>query len=244
LFLAVFAGLFLPSCTHESMIVVDPSPIDTTGNPTDTIVNPIDTSTGIPCDVNLVYFSKDILPLLKSNCAKSGCHDAITHKEGIVLDSYQNVMGSDVIKPFDIDDSDLFEAITESDADKRMPPAPNQKLNGDQISLIARWILQGAKDLTCDEGAGQCVTTGISYSGFVAPLLSTYCVGCHSGGAPSGGISLTTHADVQAIALSGRLYGAMSWSPGFQQMPRGSAKLPQCTIDKIKGWIDDGAPNN
>jgi hypothetical protein len=110
--------------------------------------------------------------------------------------------------------------------------------------MIAKWILQGAKDLTCDENAGQCVTTNVTYSGFVAPVLLTYCVGCHSGGAPSGNIYLTTHASVQSLALSGRLHGAISWAAGFPKMPQGSARLPQCTIDKIKGWIDDGALNN
>ena len=74
--LAGLVALFLPSCVHEP--VIDPNnPIDTTDNPIDTIDNPIDTTpTGTPCDPDVVYFSKDILPLLRSNCAKSGCHDA------------------------------------------------------------------------------------------------------------------------------------------------------------------------
>ncbi|HZV71293.1 MAG TPA: c-type cytochrome domain-containing protein [Saprospiraceae bacterium] len=243
LILSGLTVLFVPSCVHESLI--DPTPIDTTGNPIDTIENPADTTpTGTPCDPNVVYFGKDILPLLRSNCAKSGCHDAITHEEGIMLDSYEHVMGSDVIKPFDLHDSDLHEAITEDDNDKIMPPPPNQKLSGAQILLISKWILQGAKDLTCDEGVGLCVTTNVSYSGFVAPLLTTYCVGCHSGGAPSGGITLNTYNGVKAVAQSGKLHGAISWSTGFQKMPQGGAKLAQCNIDKIKGWIDEGALNN
>jgi hypothetical protein len=57
-FLTIFMALLLPSCTHESLIPVDPNPIDTTGNPIDTTGNPIDTSTGTPCDTNVVYFSK------------------------------------------------------------------------------------------------------------------------------------------------------------------------------------------
>lgn len=243
-FLAGYTVVFLPSCTHDSMVVIDPDPIDTNGNPSDTTGNPIDTTAGTPCDTNLVYFSTDILPLLKSNCAKSGCHDAITHEEGIVLDNYQNVMGSEVIKPYDIHDSDLYEAVSENDFDDRMPPSPNTGLSGDQISLIAKWIMQGAKDITCNASAGQCVTANVTYSGFVAPLLATYCVGCHSGGAPSGGITLNTYAGVKAVSTTGRLYGAITWAAGFQQMPRGSNQLSQCHIDKIKGWIDDGSPNN
>jgi mono/diheme cytochrome c family protein len=92
--------------------------------------------------------------------------------------------------------------------------------------------------------AGQCDTTGITYSGFVAPLLTTYCVGCHSGGAPSGNIVLNLHAGVQTVALNGRLIGAITWANGFQQMPRGSGKLSDCNIQKIKAWINNGALNN
>lgn len=237
-----FAVLLISACSHDPVGPIDPGPDP---DPIDTTENPIDTTdTGIPCDPSVVYFDKEILPILKSNCAKSGCHDAITHEEDIILDSYENVMNSDVVEAFDLNDSDLFEMITESDPDDRMPPPPNARLTADQINAIATWILQGAKDLTCDDNVGNCDVTNVSFSGFVQPILTTNCVGCHSGGAPSGGITLNTHAGIQSVALSGRLYGAISHSTGFQPMPRGSAKLAQCTIDKIKSWIDEGAQNN
>src|SRR5687767_10540913 len=156
--LICFIVFALPSCVHEPIVgPVDPGPDP---DPIDTTENPIDTTTpGTPCDPNVVYFNMQILPLLKSNCAKSGCHDAITHEEDIILDSYQNVMASDVVRPYDLNDSEMFEMITESDPEERMPPPPNQRLNADQINLIAQWILQGAKDLTCDENPTGCNTT-------------------------------------------------------------------------------------
>lgn len=227
----------LPGCVHDPFDPVNPDPTDTTEQP-------IDTMTGIPCDPNLVYFEFEILPILKSNCAKSGCHDAASHQDGIVLDNYANVIASDVIDPFDLDGSDLYEVITENDPDKRMPQPPNARLTPDQISLIAQWIQQGAQNLECDPNAGVCDTLSVTYSGVIAPLLTTYCVGCHSGGAPSGNILLNTHSGVQTVAMNGRLLGAITWAPGFQQMPRGSSKLSDCHIAKIKAWIEDGAPNN
>lgn len=198
----------------------------------------------VPCDPDLVYFERDILPILKSNCAKSGCHDAASHEEGIILDNFQNVISSGVVKPFDLNDSEMFEVITETDPDKIMPEPPNQKLSADQIALISKWITQGAKALTCDEPEGPCITDNISYSGFVAPLLTTNCIGCHSGGTPSGNIVLNSHSAVQTVALNGRLLGAITWANGFQQMPQGSGKLSDCNIEKIKAWINNGAPNN
>jgi hypothetical protein len=239
--LAGFLILLFPSCVHEPFATIDPDPGDTTQNPMDTTA--IDTFSGLPCDPEVIYFTRDVLPILRSNCAKSGCHDAVTKEEDIILDSYEHVMASDVIRPFNLNNSDLYEVITETDPDKRMPQPPNQKLTTEQITVIAKWILQGAKNLTCDE-VGACNTTDVSYSGFVAPLLTTYCVGCHSGGAPSGNIVLNSHAGIQTVALNGRLQGAITWAAGYQQMPRGSGKLSSCNIDKIISWINDGAQNN
>jgi mono/diheme cytochrome c family protein len=242
LLLIGFLFILLTACEHDPIA----GPVDPDPDPNDTIDNPIDTTEeGVPCDPAVVYFTTEVLPILRSNCAKSGCHDAITQEEDIILDSYSNVMNSDdVVKPFDLDDSEMFERITDSDPDKRMPPPPHERLTADQINTIATWILQGATDLTCDENTGACNTNNITYAGFVAPLLTTNCVGCHSGGSPSGGITLNTYPGVQSVALSGRLYGAISHANGFQPMPRGSAKLSQCTIDKVKAWIDNGAQNN
>lgn len=229
--------MLLPACQHDPVTPVDPDPTDTMD---------IDTmeTIGVQCDPDTVYFERDILPILRSNCAKSGCHDAATHEEDIILDSYENVIESDIIKPFNLNGSDMYEVITETDSDKRMPRPPNQRLTNDQIAVIAKWIQQGAQDLTCDESTGECDTENVTYSGFVAPLLATYCVGCHSGGSPSGNIVLNSHAGVQTVALNGRLEGAITWASGYQQMPRGSAKLSACNINKIKAWINDGAANN
>jgi mono/diheme cytochrome c family protein len=153
-------------------------------------------------------------------------------------------MATGKIKPNQVNDSKLYQAITTSKNDDRMPPAPAQKLPADQIALIAKWIQLGAKDLECDEGAGMCDTVNVTYAGFVAPLLAKYCVGCHSGGSPSGNIVLNSHSGVQTIAFNGRLLGAVTWQSGYQQMPKGSGKLSDCSINKIKSWINDGAQNN
>lgn len=92
---------------------------------------------------------------------------------------------------------------------------------------------------------GACNTGGVTYSGTVVPLLQSYgCLGCHSGGAPSGNISLQGYNNVKAAVQSGKLYGAISHAPGFSPMPQGGNKLSTCHISKIKAWIDAGFPNN
>lgn len=92
---------------------------------------------------------------------------------------------------------------------------------------------------------GNCDTTAVTYTTTVVPLLqSNGCLGCHSGGAPSGNISLDNYNSVKLVAQNGKLYGAISHSPGYPPMPQGGNKLSTCNISKIKAWIDAGSPNN
>lgn len=114
------------------------------------------------------------------------------------------------IKPFDLNDSELYEVITEINLEDRMPPTPNAALTQDQIQAIANWISQGAQNLTCDANAGGCDTASVSFSQDIQPTVDIYCKGCHSGGSPSGGIDLSTYNCVKTVALNCKLYGAIS----------------------------------
>ena len=61
-----------------------------------------------------------------------------------------------------------------------------------------------------------CDTTGtVSYSQKVVPILQQQCYGCHSGGAPSGGIPMGTYAADKTIATNGKLYGTISFASGY-----------------------------
>ena len=92
---------------------------------------------------------------------------------------------------------------------------------------------------------GSCDTSGVTYTFTIIPLLQANgCTGCHSGGAPSGNISLTDYNNVRTVALNGKLYGVISHSAGFTPMPQGGNKMSSCNINKIKAWIDAGAANN
>ncbi|MBC7885708.1 MAG: hypothetical protein H7X99_09550 [Saprospiraceae bacterium] len=204
---------------------------------------PVDTETGIPCKVDVIYFEKDVLPILSASCAYSGCHNAVSRKDGIILDTYANVMNTGKVKPGNLKGSKLYEAITETDSDDIMPPKPAVKLSNAQIDIVAKWILQGAKNETCDFNSAPCNTDNISFNNFVRPALAS-CTSCHKTGNTSGGINLDTYNGVKSAAESGRLYGALSWASGFKPMPQGGSKFGDCNIKKIKSWIDAGAQNN
>lgn len=201
-----------------------------------------------PCSPDTVYFEMDILPILSTSCGKIGCHDDVTAEEGVRLYSYETVMASDVIAPYDPDNSDLYEKITETDAEEIMPPlTEGGPLAAEQIALIRKWIEQGAQNLTCQ---ADCDTVNVTFSGVIWPnIIQKHCFGCHNGPNAQNGIHLENHSQVSAAAAipagqPGSLWGAITWAAGNFQMPRNQAQLPECKIDQIKKWIDNGTPND
>jgi uncharacterized membrane protein len=225
LMITVFGTMLLAinSCKHEVPILK----VDTAPQPG-------------PVANNGVCFQSDILPLLQSNCAKSGCHDATTHEEDLILDSYANIMRRDIV-PGNADGSKIYRVLFET-GKKKMPAAPNADLTTAQKALIAKWINEGAKNtVNC---ATTCDSTQFKFSANINPIIATYCTGCHSGASASGSIDLSTYANVKVQANNGRLAGAVSHAAGYSAMPKDAAKLSDCQITQIKKWVAAGALNN
>jgi len=87
-----------------------------------------------------------------------------------------------------------------------------------------------------------CDTTNVTFSATITPVLISYCTTCHSGSPPSGGITLTSYASVQAQASSGMLMNALN-GKGVPIMPL-SGSLPACKIGQFQIWIRNGMLNN
>jgi hypothetical protein len=192
----------------------------------------------IPCHPDTVYFNATILPLFVSNCAKAGCHDAISHQEGFVFNSYSNIMASGEIEAGDPNEGEIMELIKETDPDKIMPPPPNAALTQQQINQISTWISQGAQNNYCNS----CDTNNVLYSTKVKTLLDLKCKGCHNTGSASGGVDLSTYNGAVATAQTGKLLGAVKHQTPYSPMPKGGQKLPACEIDLISIWITNQYP--
>jgi len=190
---------------------------------------------------SLICFEEEILPLFQTSCAKSGCHDAQTHAEGYVLDSYNHIVSKGIV-PGNSKQSKLYKVISGKGDEDRMPPPPNSPLSQTQLNLIAQWIDEGAQNTT--NCSGGCDTSVFTYSGAVQPILATHCVGCHNNTTQSGGINLSTYSGVQTVALNGKLSGTINFQQGYPQMPPGGQKLSDCNLTQIMKWINAGAPNN
>lgn len=234
-------GIIFTTCKHEPFLPNDTGNIGATGT-TGTTGNT--GNSGRNCDPDTVYYFKDIQPILNSNCAFSGCHDANSAQDGVILTNYQQTISTGDVRAFNLDGSDLYEVITENDTDKKMPPPPRNPLSKEQKDLIAKWIMQGAKNLICDENAGLCDSVNVTFSGTIQEIINQNCLGCHSGASPSGNINFSNFIGIQTQALNGNLFGAISHSNGYKAMPPNGGKLANCEISQIKKWINEGAPNN
>jgi cytochrome c5 len=107
-------------------------------------------------------------------------------------------------------------------------------------------LVQNPTDTTGTGGGGgnTCDTANMKYAADVQPIISNSCYGCHGGGASSGGITLDSYAKLKTLADNGKLLGTITHASGYVAMPLGGVKLSDCSINKIRSWINHGTLNN
>lgn len=196
-------------------------------------------------NTDIVCFEKDILPIFQTSCARNNeaCHSATHKQDGYVLDSYQNIMKKGIV-PGKPNQSDIYESITETRADKWMP-RNSPKLLQSQIDLIKKWIEQGAQNTTNCGTA--CDTAVFTFSGAVKPILDRQCISCHTGATGYNGVDLSTWAGVKASVENGKLMPSILHTGPFKMpktVPDGQRKLTECEIKQIQKWIAAGKQNN
>ena len=236
LFLAFTLLAFVQACKHDP---ISPNPQPGGGG---TGGSGGTTGGNVSCSPDTAYFKQQVSPILISNCALSGCHDAGTRQDGVQLTDYNSIISTGDVRPGRPSDSEIWEKINETDPTERMPPMPRNPLSQEQKNIIYKWILQGAKNNSCETSV--CDTSNISYSVNIKNIVAGKCQGCHSSSAASGGIDLSTYTGVKSKVTDGRLWGAVNHLAGFSPMPKGGTKLSDCELGQIKKWMDAGAPNN
>ncbi len=85
-------------------------------------------------------------------------------------------------------------------------------------------------------------TAGRAETGFakdVAPLVKTYCAGCHAGAKPAADIALDKYPTVAAVLKNRNVWEKVSQNLSSGHMPpAGSPQPKQGERDRIMGWID------
>ena len=187
-----------------------------------------------------ICFSEDVYPLILSNCTQSVCHDPYYMARHIDLTTYEGILNE--VKPGDFRNSRLYTAIVADVGGNIMPPKSYGTLSDDQITLIARWIQEGALNTSNCQSA--CDTTNASYSSKIVPILSTFCDGCHAGSQIQGNIDLSSYSKVKAYVTNGKFLGSIKHEIGYSEMPKNGSSLSDCKIKIIEQWIKEGALNN
>jgi hypothetical protein len=96
-----------------------------------------------------IDYLRDIRPVLARTCYNCHGPDEGERKAGLRLDRRSDATatldtGSRAIVPGKIAESELWERITTTDAQLKMPPGGSGELTPPQVELIRRWIEQGA----------------------------------------------------------------------------------------------------
>ena len=134
----VFIFLCFYACTHKPFL---PPAAVTQGNNNNTNTHPIDSTPTVDTtqtkDVvdTSVCFQRDILPMLQSSCAISGCHNAASAKDGYVYTSYKTIMAKGIVAG-NASSSKTYTYCLSG----KMPKSPVPHLDSTKLSLLKRWI--------------------------------------------------------------------------------------------------------
>ena len=191
------------------------------------------------CADGIISFQYEILPLVTSGCAMSGCHDEITAEEDVVLTNYSNIMKE--VEPNNPNGSGLYEYLS-AGSDDIMPPPPDAPFTQTQKDLIKNWINQGAMNTTCALDCDSTMTS--TFAAVVYPIVETNCVGCHNDTRTEGGVKLNSYATVKASVDGGAFMGTTEHKVGYPVMPTSGIKLVDCNISLLNQWIANGALDN
>jgi hypothetical protein len=193
---------------------------------------------GITPVVARACFTRDILPVIVSRCATTGCHDANAGGERANLTTYTNIIS--LVSAGNPSGSRLYTTIKSGSGESKMPPASSPQLTVAEIDSIGKWIGYGALNENCGE---VCDTINpVTFSGTIWPIIQTSCTGCHSGTSPSGNVLLASYSNVATVASSGVLLNSLNGT-GVPKMPVGSS-FSACRIRQFDIWVKNGFLNN
>lgn len=207
--------------------------------------SPVVTDYTNDCDQDTVYYSQ-IAVLLNASCgsAAMACHfTANDDNSEVDLSSYEGIINSDIIDFDEADESEIVDEIADGD----MPPSDGQMILNDHYSaelqnMLITWIEQGALENEC---ISDCDTTQVaSFGNDIYPIIYYNCISCHWDESLNAGVCLTNYESIKTYALNGKLVRSIKWQTGVEPMPFASNKIPQCDIDLITNWVNNGAPNN
>ena len=84
-----------------------------------------------------------------------------------------------------------------------------------------------------------CSVVKAYYTENVAPILSSNCIGCHSGSTASAGLHLDSYTSVDSAIKSGNVLDRVNRNSGDNGlMPQGGQKLSNANLDILQTFFD------
>jgi len=174
----------------------------------------------------------EVAPLFAEKC--NTCHGT-PDMTGLAFDSYEDIMAGGkngtVVIPGDSANSILY--IVQSAGGHLATFTP------EELAIIKAWIDSGASE----EGGTPASSSGPVWKGQVSETFQAKCGTCH-GSLASGGLNVTTYADVMTGGASGAVIFPGDSSTSLlviKQMGDHPGKFDEAELELIKAWIDAGA---
>lgn len=90
----------------------------------------------------------------------------------------------------------------------------------------------------------ECNSTTATFNTDIVPILTAHCNRCHRNGRQDGNVNLEGYNNVKPYADNGSLYGTTNHEANYPVMPTNGIKIPFCEIEKMRIWVENGAPND
>lgn len=118
-----------------------------------------------------------------------------------------------------------------------------KKINLILISVVALLQINCTKVVIDESDTSELppLADTVYYDPTIANIMSSNCVGCHSGSNPSSGVDLTNYSNVKFQTESGDLINRMN-DPLNPMPPAGL--VPAADRQKIDKWLEDGFKEN
>ena len=229
----ILASTLLMSCQHDIINMISNFSKDTVFVVTPPVIpNPGTVTTAS----DTVCFNTEILPLYVSYCGSAGCHDELSHRDGVITTSYGYIMQG--IRAKNVSKSEYYTIIGDD-----MPPRSSPQLTTTHLASIKKWIEQGALNTSC---INVCDTSVFTYAGAIQTILSNNCGGCHGTKPGSANIYLGDYASTKAYVTANKsiFINSINYATTIaasKRMPP-SAKMVDCKLVQIQKWIDNGYP--
>ena len=199
-------------------------------------------------------FESHVAPIFQARCLI--CHGDDMQQNGLDLRTRDSVLrggeSGSAIVPGSAAKSLLFEQISSG-----AMPMSGSPLNDEDIELIRQWIDRGALIEGEDvQEASQHMSTMISETEIMVPILHVKCIVCHGKQIKEGGLDLRTRAGLLKGGVSGpaivpgepeeslliKRIAAAEMPPPERQFPFFVRAVTSDELEKLRNWITAGAP--